>query len=100
MAIMGKYCKAYPVDRFEGYAAWQPKPLEPLTEETATEEPGERYYFLQENHTITDGIFLDERIVFDAVTPEWIAYCKDVLGFDPPEQDPDAATSTAASATS
>jgi len=29
---------------------------------------------------ITDGIFIDENIIFSDVTPEWIEYCCSVMG--------------------
>jgi hypothetical protein len=40
--------------------------------------------YLQENYVVTDGIYRDEHIIFDRVTPEWIAYCQEVLGFNIP----------------
>ena len=39
------------------------------------------YVYLQGNFTVTDGIFIDENIIFDEVTPEWITFCRDVLGY-------------------
>ena len=37
------------------------------------------YVYLQRNFTVTDGIFVDENIIFDDVTPEWIDFCRTVL---------------------
>jgi hypothetical protein len=36
------------------------------------------------NFTVTDGIFIDENTIFDKVTPEWIEYCRTVLGLNHP----------------
>jgi hypothetical protein len=33
---------------------------------------------------VTEGVFDDEQIIFDAVTPEWTAFCSAALGFSPP----------------
>jgi len=50
------------------------------------EEPRELadadYVYVQRNFTVTDGIFIDENIIFRTVTPEWIEFCRNVLGFD------------------
>jgi len=50
------------------------------------EEPRELldsdYVYVQRNFTVTDGIFIDENIIFRNITPEWIEFCRSVLGFD------------------
>jgi hypothetical protein len=90
MALMGRYCKAYPADSFRQYSAWTEAPFTPdpadaePVEEGATEEVGE-YYFLQENYVVTAGIFQDEQVVFSTVTPEWIEFCTQTLEFKVPE---------------
>jgi hypothetical protein len=43
------------------------------------------FLYLQENYVVTDGIFKDENVIFDDVTPAWIAYCQDVLKFEIPD---------------
>jgi hypothetical protein len=64
------------------------------------------YYFLQEDYTVTAGIFLDEAIAFDAVTDEWKQFCTSVLEFEVPPyefvhpQPSDAASPQDASAQS
>jgi hypothetical protein len=50
--------------------------------DTALDNDG--YLFLHENLTVTDGIWLDQKIVFDSVTPEWRQFCKTTLQFEPP----------------
>ena len=46
------------------------------------------YVYLQRNFTVTDGIFIDENIIFSDVTPEWIEYCRSVLGLRSPGAEP------------
>lgn len=49
-------------------------------------KPDARVY-LQHTYIVTQGVFIDEGIIFDHVTPEWIRFCTDKLGFEIP---PDA----------
>jgi hypothetical protein len=91
---MGKYCKAYPIERLRGFAGWTEN-LENLRKEKRevngqevemTRELGEGdFYYLQENYVVTDDIFIDENIIFDQVTPEWVSFCKETLKFEIPE---------------
>jgi hypothetical protein len=50
--------------------------------EVARELTDANYVYLHTNFTVTDGIFVDENIIFSDVTPEWIEFCRDVLGQD------------------
>jgi hypothetical protein len=93
MATMGRYCKAYPIDQLRKFAGWEEKvenlaPLE--NEEDGTQQPrtslaDDDYLFLQENYVVTDGIFLDEHVIFDRVTPEWQEFCTKELAFEIPD---------------
>src|SRR5689334_8804767 len=97
MAQMGTYCKAYHIDRFREFAGWtensknlrtekqQIDGQEVLMPRTLTEKD---HLYLQENFIVTDGIFLDENIIFDDVTPEWIDFCKNHLKFEVPVYEP------------
>jgi hypothetical protein len=105
MAVMGMYCKAYTLDRLRAYAGWSERPgsLDIAPDDAADANSGEdnadasaasgdakqspaqaEYLFVQENFVVTNGVFKDEQIVFDAVTPEWEAFCRDVLEFEVP----------------
>lgn len=93
MATMGTYCKAYLISDFRKYDKWREKmPIQPMppdvdaaTGEPAAEADEEPYLFLQENFVVTQGIFLDEQIVFDDTTPEWEQFCKEQLQFAVPD---------------
>jgi len=94
MAKMGNYCKAYPVSRFRAFNGWS-EPSGDDRNQTrnvdATETSPSRklsdtdHLFLQEDFTVTDGVFMDENVVFADITPEWIEFCKNDLQFEIPE---------------
>lgn len=95
MAVMGKYCKVYQVGRLREFDAWteQTQNLRKRKEKIEGEEieiqkelTDDDILYLQENFTVTDGIFLDQAIIFDQVTPEWKAFCEKVLDFHIPAQ--------------
>ena len=88
MPILGKFCKAYPLHLLRQFAGWQEKAenartirkiIEGQTVEVPRELTGSDYVYLQRNFTVTDGIFIDENIIFSDVTPDWIEFCRNVL---------------------
>jgi hypothetical protein len=94
---MCNYCKAYSVEMFRQYDGWNEKAknIRKETEmvdgnqvEVERELTDEDILYLQENYQVTDGIFLDEKVIFDDVTPEWINFCKGTLEFEIPEREP------------
>jgi hypothetical protein len=88
MNKMGRYCKAYPVDRLREFSGWEPN-LENTRKENGAPRPlsdGD-FLYLQENLTVTDGIFLDENVIFDSVTPAWATFCKEMLHFELPDYE-------------
>jgi len=93
MATMGRYCKAYAVEHLRKFTGWQERleDLAPLeNEEDGSTQPrttlaDDDYLFLQETYVVTDGIFLDENIVFDQITPEWKDFCTRELAFEIPD---------------
>jgi hypothetical protein len=87
MKKMGKYCKAYEIEKLTEFPGWAEKANNREAQisadgEIAKEQAPGDFYYLQENFTVTDGIFLDEKVVFDDVTPEWIEFCRDTLKFE------------------
>lgn len=103
MAEMGRYCKAYPIDRFREFDGWKEN-TENLRKEKEQADGKEvevqreltavSFLYLQENFTVTDGIFLDQNIVFDSVTSEWIDFCKNALKFEIPVYEQPRAVSS------
>jgi hypothetical protein len=97
MAIIGKYSKGFPLELFRRFPEWSEnrenarlirKEVEGDTVEIPRELTGSDYLYLQENFTVTDSIFLDENIIFNRVTPEWIDFCVNELGIKFPKIDP------------
>jgi hypothetical protein len=86
MAKMGRYCKAYPIPRFREFKGWAENSANARKE---NDEPrpltDQDFLYLQENLVVTDGIFLDENIIFDQITSEWTDFCRDALQFEPPD---------------
>ncbi len=96
MAEMGKYCEAYLAKDFRRFDGWTEnlenlRPEERDGEEAQvkrTELKDDDTLYLQENYVVTDGIFIDENIIFDQVTDVWKAFCQDELEFEIPEYEP------------
>lgn len=93
MAVMGKYCKAYPLKSLRQFSQWTEQ-LENVRGETQEvdgkqvqikrELTDDDFLYLQENYVVTDGIFKDENIIFDQVTDEWKEFCQNILKFEIP----------------
>ena len=89
---MGSYCKAYPASRFREFGGWgeYARPVSPNSD-TPPGGPGDDdglVLYLQENYAVTAGIFQDEEVVYDRVTPEWVEFCRQGLQFSPPDEQP------------
>lgn len=99
MNRLGKYCKAYMIDDLRKFSGWNESAREDeaqaLTGEARTEGEADlsNVLFVQENYTVTAGIFLAENMVLDKPTPEWIEFCRDTLKFDAPAIEPTAENS-------
>lgn len=98
MTIVGKYSKAYPLKLFRQFPEWTENLKN--SRKTRKEINGEileverdlsesEYLYLQENFSVTDGIFLDENIIFSDVTPAWIDFCRNVLCVPFPTDEPE-----------
>jgi hypothetical protein len=93
MGTTERYCKAYPVQRLREFSGWKEKTqnlrkvkkqVDGKEVETVRELTDEDYLFLHENYTVTDGIFSDENVIFDAVTSDWKEFCRSTLKFEIP----------------
>ena len=86
MATMGKYCKAYMIPSFREFSGWTEKAENARMENGSPRQLTDfDFLYLQENYVVTDGTFIDENVIFNNVTPEWIDFCKSVLKFAVPE---------------
>jgi hypothetical protein len=93
MATMGRYCKAYSIKKLREFSGWteaaenarkEKQEVDGKEVQVTRSLTDDDYLYLQENYVVTDGIFKDENIIFDQVTPEWIAYCHEMLRFEIP----------------
>ncbi len=96
MKKMGRYCKAYPITKLRQFDMWvenlqnirkEIKLVDGKEIEVTRELKDEDFLYIQDNYTVTDGIFLDENVIYDKVSPGWISYCKDVLKFEIPNYE-------------
>ena len=94
MSVIGKYCKPYKLSRLRQFpdrtersenARRIMKEVNGETVETPREFTDDDYVYLHRDFTVTDGIFIDENVIFSDVTPEWSEFCREVLGFEPLE---------------
>jgi len=94
--MLGLYCKAYLVSDLRKFPHWSERTSDLLKQ--LTEEDGEEvevcreltdddYLFLHDTFVVTDGMFSDQHMVFDGVTPEWVQYCRETLDFNPEKED-------------
>lgn|ERR1041384_1200962 len=88
MNRLGKYCKAYMIDDLRKFSGWNESAREKAQDatdeaKTAGETDLSNILFVQDNYTVTAGIFLDENVILDTPTPAWIEFCRDTLRFDP-----------------
>ena len=98
MATIGKYCKAYSIKKLREFSGWVESAANARREKQTDADGRERevtriltaddYLYVQENYFVTDGIFKDEHIIFDQVTPAWIEYCQQTLKFEIPVYEP------------
>ena len=90
MKRIGNYCKAYMIADLRKFNGWnetaRDDEAQAVTDDAKTEGETDlsNVLFVQENYTVTAGIFLDENVVLDKPTPEWIEFCRDTLKFNPP----------------
>lgn len=95
MPRMGSYCRAYYARDFAAFPGWRPDVTQLRPADTGDEAPAPRaglgdddILYLQEDFSVTDGIFLDEGVVFADAGPEWRSFCSGELGFAPPAAEP------------
>lgn len=78
MTKMSNYCKAYPTVRLRAYPGWK--------EQSETKCESE-FLYLHENYVVTDGIFVEENIVFQSDDKAWHRFCQEQVQFAPSNAD-------------
>ena len=102
---MPSYQKAYNLNQLRQFADWPaddtevPKARQDVTDAQAAgqDQPSdpqqddgdelltEQIVYLREDLTVASSCFDDSKIIFDAATPEWESFCRDVLKFEVPD---------------
>src|SRR5215212_10231627 len=93
MRNMGNYCTAYPIKQLREFPEWretgenarkESQQVDGREVNVTRELTDDAFLYLQENFVVTDGIFIDENIIFDDISPEWIRFCETTLGAQAP----------------
>ena len=88
MSTLGKYCRAYPLSQLRKFPGWVErtdearrirKEIDGEFVELVRTLTDDDYVYLQLDYTVTDGIFVNENVIFNEITPEWIEFCQCVL---------------------
>ena len=88
MSTLGKYCRAYPLSQLRKFPGWVErtdearrirKEIDGEIVESVRTLTDDDYVYLQLDYTVTDGIFVNENVIFNEITPEWIEFCQSVL---------------------
>lgn len=93
MAKMGSYCRTYKIATLRQFPGWSEKTenarkekrqMDGVEVEAPRELTENDFLYVQENLSVTDGIYIDENIIYDDITPEWKTFCHDTLKFEVP----------------
>jgi hypothetical protein len=93
MREVGQYCKAYPAKTLRKYNHWKENSdntrsaQEVIDGNTINKKrilTDDDVLYIQESYVVTDGIFLNENVIFDQVNEDWKKYCTSVLNFEVP----------------
>jgi hypothetical protein len=89
---MGIYCKAYQLSELRRYPKWSENaaaarqlPSADGSGNAPRALSDSDIVYVQENHVVTDGIFKNQNVLFDAVDAQWVAFCEQQLGFAIPD---------------
>lgn len=85
---MGIYCKAYYLRDLRAFSAWHERAdqARPATESERAPrvlDDGSIVY-VQSDLTVTDGIFLNDHVIFATIDAEWTRFCRVELRFEIP----------------
>lgn len=85
MPNLGRYCKAFLLRDLRAWVGWdESESAQAATADDRNALRDEDVVFIQDDYRVTRTVFLDERVIQATVTPEWIAFCRDRLGFEVP----------------
>src|SRR5215831_5409354 len=86
MKKMSRYCKAYAVEKLSAYPHWNELAHNDANNDADKEQTEQEYFFLHDNFVVTKDVFVDEDVVFDAITDDWKEFCTSALDFQVPQE--------------
>ena len=77
---MRKYCKAYHLSDLRQFPSWgaQQQESDELADDTVV-------YLWDDFTVVKSPVLADKGVLWQSVTPEWEAFCKETLSFEIPE---------------
>jgi hypothetical protein len=94
---MSNYCAAYEARNFRKFPGWTENEANVRKEkqdvggkevEVERKLDDDSILYLHDNYIVTDGIYVDENVIFDHVTDVWKQFCHETLGFEVPVYEP------------
>lgn len=87
-----KYCKAYHLrdlrsypEWFESRINWKEKKDNNGASSEAEEFNEDSIVFVHQDYSVTESMWHNENVIFNQVTPAWMAFCAGELGFKVPD---------------
>jgi ankyrin repeat protein len=83
------YCRAYQLSQLSRYPQWPADAAaRAVTEDAGSGDADEEdpVVFLHDDLTVSASMWPGEDVLFDAVTPQWAAFCAAELGFQVPDE--------------
>jgi hypothetical protein len=77
MANIGRYCKAYLLSNIRRYPEWKNGNASALADDSIV--------YVQENYSVTEDVFIDEKVIFDGADDTWKKFCTNELQFSIPD---------------
>jgi len=80
------YTRAYRLGELRRYSGWRQNPAQSdAGGPTDTQASDGQTVYLRSDFVVLQNCFDESPVLFDAVTPQWVAFCKNTLGFDAPD---------------
>ncbi len=77
---MRKYCKAYHLKDLRQFPSWG------MHQQESDDLEDDAVVYLWDDFTVVKSpVLADQGVLWQSVTPEWEAFCKETLGFEIPE---------------
>lgn len=73
-----KYCKAFRLGELRQFSEWPSAAADTLADD--------QIVYVHQDFTVTKSMWHGEDVLFDAVSPEWKAFCERTLAFAIPEE--------------